>query len=272
MPKEILTPEEESELERERVKKVQPILVCLPRTLRATLEPGETTTLRLTVRNGGGGTLAWTVGFSPSWARVSPESGELGPGESRRLMVVVDGSRLREGRTRGQVVIEAAGAKGSPASVPATARVEAPPKPRAKVLPRQKVHAPERPREGPGLVGADFAILVGIGGSNPDQLAAGVEIPLAGQLSVWGMYASIPEERVHYVATLRWYICRRQKYASYVCVGAFDRTHPVEPREAGPTGGVGVMFALEGNLAVEMGVGYPGGGFPWFEAMLGLRF
>lgn len=131
--REVLTPEEQAERELERKRQAQPVLECEPRSLRAEVKRGETSALRLTIRNAGGRTLRWSVKSAPGWVRMDVLSGEVGFGESRTVGLAVRSETLQPGTSRGEIVIEAPGATGSPATV----RVS------VKVLPREEESARE---------------------------------------------------------------------------------------------------------------------------------
>ncbi len=116
-PREIVTPEEQAELDRVARLEAQPVLECEPGELRAEAERGEEALLTLTIRNAGGRKLEWSVFSKPAWVRVDAERGELGHGEDRKLLVAVDTTGLAPGTAKGRLVVVAADAKGSPATV-----------------------------------------------------------------------------------------------------------------------------------------------------------
>ena len=142
--REVLTPEEQAERELERRRNAPPVLECTPKSLVATVEPGETTLLHLTVRNAGGLRLRWSVLSAPKWVRLDRLSGKLGFEEEDTLVLVADPGALPRGAVQGRIVIAAPGAEGSPVTIavalagPAAARPEAP------------APVPEPPREEAG--------------------------------------------------------------------------------------------------------------------------
>ncbi len=77
----------------------------------------------ISVANTGTGTLAWTASSDVAWLSVSPASG-TGNGT---VTVTPDASGLAPGTHTGTITISAAGATGSPVSVPVSLTVTAPP-------------------------------------------------------------------------------------------------------------------------------------------------
>jgi hypothetical protein len=122
----VLSPEEIATRELERRRNAPPVLACSPARLRASLTMGRSKTLRLTVRNAGGRTLEWSITQAPDWARPSERRGSLGFEERRTVEVTLDSSALDPGQARAEVVIDAAGAKGSPFTVPVAVSVTEP--------------------------------------------------------------------------------------------------------------------------------------------------
>ena len=100
----------EEELARKR--EGGPELAVQPDSITVAAKSGEAAVLPLTVRNAGGGKLAWLVLSAPEWVSPGALSGELGPGEERKLLLTV---KPPEPATEGEIVIVAARAKGSPA-------------------------------------------------------------------------------------------------------------------------------------------------------------
>ncbi len=133
-PREIITPEEMAELERD----AQPVLECEPAELRAEVKRGRGAVLTLTIRNAGGRKLNWSVFSKPEWVRLDAEKGELGYHEERKLVVAVETAGLGPGTVTGELMIVAADAKGSPASVSVSVHVR-----------RGEPPPPERPRAEP---------------------------------------------------------------------------------------------------------------------------
>ncbi len=103
--REVLTPEEQAERELEQKRQAQPVLVCSPKSLSASVTRGDTQRLRLTIRNAGGRTLGWVATFWPNWARLTTDSGELGFQKEQVVYVTIDTTRLPTGRTRGQIIL-----------------------------------------------------------------------------------------------------------------------------------------------------------------------
>ncbi len=124
---EFLTPEEQAERELERARKAEPVLECEPPALRGESAPGQVVKLGLSVRNAGGRLLKWSVKLSPGWLDVQPRSGELGYREKSDVSVKAHTKALAPGAHEGRIVIEAADAKGSPATVAVTLTLKAEP-------------------------------------------------------------------------------------------------------------------------------------------------
>jgi hypothetical protein len=139
--REILTPEEIAERDLEAKKDAPPVLAVEPGELRADIAGGETRSLRLTVKNVGGGTLAWSLSSTPRWARPDRLSGELGFQEEAGLVLLIDPAETRVGaaggEARGVIVIEARSVQrrgpddaappveGSPTNVPVVVGIPA---------------------------------------------------------------------------------------------------------------------------------------------------
>lgn len=139
---EVLSPEEELELQE---RSAQPVLECTPEELSTSLETGATATLVAKLRNAGGGILVWSVSFAPAWAKVVPDRGELSYRESRELVIAIDGSNLQPGTTRGDIVIDAQAAKGSPAKLALSLHVKARSSLQTGGTPSAEPQAPTRP-------------------------------------------------------------------------------------------------------------------------------
>jgi hypothetical protein len=123
MPEELLTPEELALRELQMRGNAPPVLVVEPRSVRVTLTRGQNAISRLTIRNGGGSTLAWSVLSAPGWVRLDRLSGEIGHRGKQPAVVVIDAGSLRPGTETGRLVIAAPDAEGSPATVEVTAVV-----------------------------------------------------------------------------------------------------------------------------------------------------
>ena len=115
---EYLTPEEKTQRELERQQKAPPILICTPQTFSATVRRDETTTLRMTIKNGGGQMLKWSIAKMPAWISASDGAGYVGFQGKQEVVFTVDPAGLVEGTNKTEIVIAAAGATGSPATVP----------------------------------------------------------------------------------------------------------------------------------------------------------
>ncbi len=120
----IIGSSEEVELDRKR--NAPPVLVVSPKAIEFRTARGKPGTKRLVVRNGGGRTLEWAVSTSPAGVKADPGSGRLGYGEEREVLVEIDASGLPTGTTRGYVLVDAAGADGSPVRVAVTIVVPEP--------------------------------------------------------------------------------------------------------------------------------------------------
>jgi hypothetical protein len=146
--REVLTPEEIVEREFEERKKAKPVLVVEPSELRVSVREDERKTVRLTVRNGGGGKLRWSVRSSPRWVALDVRGGELGYGEERDLFLTVDPAGTKDTLLRETISFEAPAADGSPTiipietAVPDRARKEPEPPPVPAVAPKPPARAP----------------------------------------------------------------------------------------------------------------------------------
>ena len=141
-----LSPEEEAELELKRKKEADPVLTCAPVRLNASVRKDEKTSARLTVLNAGGRTLQWSVTSAPEWASPDPKGGELGFEGRQALVLSIDPSALPDGATRGEIVVEAPGAKDSPARVAVVVEVLPVPEPGGVAeAPEEPVAPPEEP-------------------------------------------------------------------------------------------------------------------------------
>jgi outer membrane protein assembly factor BamB len=103
---------------------VQPILSVAPSTLAFSYTQGDSNpaSASLTVTNAGTGTLSFTAAANASWLSISPSSASAP--QTEQVSVVPAG--LGAGTYAGQLTITAAGAQGSPASVPVTLVVSVP--------------------------------------------------------------------------------------------------------------------------------------------------
>lgn len=117
------------ELELQEKRRAQPVLVCSPREVRLALSEDETRSVRLTVRNAGGRILRWLVVSAPAWAVPEERTGKLAFGEKQDLVLTINPERLKRRLTRGEIVIEAPGAKGSPVAISVILEVKRKPKP-----------------------------------------------------------------------------------------------------------------------------------------------
>ena len=177
--REVLTPEEQAEIELEKRRQAEPVLECSPTALKAKVTQGQTSILHLTIGNTGGRTLRWSVLSAPKWVRLDRMSGKLAFEEEERLVLVADPEGLPGGIASGKIVIAAPGAEGSPVTIALALDVPAPPPsetPRAEPAPSgpealvpESPVKPEKPRSWPlGLrVG-----LVSFEGTTHDALPA----------------------------------------------------------------------------------------------------
>ena len=125
----VLSAEEIAARELERSRNAPPALACSPARLRASLTRGKSKTLRLTIVNSGGRTLEWSITQAPDWVRPSERRGSLRFEEGRTVEITLDSSALEPGQARADVVIDAAGAEGSPFTVPVALWVREPRRP-----------------------------------------------------------------------------------------------------------------------------------------------
>jgi len=87
-----------------------PDLSVTPTSLSFSAQEGTSPgPLSVTVRNVGGGTLAWSASDDRSWLSVSPGSGSLAAGESATLTVSVTSNALANGDYAGTVTVTGAG-------------------------------------------------------------------------------------------------------------------------------------------------------------------
>lgn len=158
----IFSPEERAKLELKRRREARPVLACSPGTLKAAVEKGSTETLRLTVMNAGGSTLDWKVKLRTRMLRLDASSGSLGFEQKRLVKVTVDSAGLEVGTVRGRIILEAAGAKGSPLEVPVVVTVRPAAKPVTRPSEDVKPDVGE-PGGGPEPVGPGARELNGFG-------------------------------------------------------------------------------------------------------------
>ncbi len=78
------------------------------------------------VENEGPGSLSWSASPDVEWIEVSPDHGFVPEGEKQRVSVGVRSRDLPPGSHRGQVVVEAPGVLGAPASVEVDLTLEEP--------------------------------------------------------------------------------------------------------------------------------------------------
>ncbi len=142
--REVLTPEEQAERELEAKKQAPPVLAVEPAGFRMEIKEDETRTVRLSVRNAGGGKLMWSVSSAPRWITFDVRGGDLGFDEERSLILTVDPVGTAEDVLSADIAIEAAGAEGSPASVPVSVTVHRRPKRPAPAEPEPPAAAPSQ--------------------------------------------------------------------------------------------------------------------------------
>jgi hypothetical protein len=85
---------------------------------------GSPATASFTLRNTGGGTLAWSVADDAPWLAVSPPAGSTTT-ETDRVDLTIDPSSLAPGTHRANVVVSAPGAAGAPQTLVLTLEVAA---------------------------------------------------------------------------------------------------------------------------------------------------
>jgi len=122
-----------------------PVLVCSPGRLSVTASEDVVKTFRITIKNAGGRVLHWSVASAPAWAVPEARSGKAGFRGKEDVVFRIDSTRLKRGTTRGEIVIEAPGAKGSPARIPIRVTYTAKPKERPRDRRRPEPPAVRRP-------------------------------------------------------------------------------------------------------------------------------
>lgn len=148
--REVLTPEEQAERELEKKRAARPALQCTPVSLSFQVKEGETPIFLLTIRNGGGRTLRWSVTSVPSWVRLDRMSGKLGFEEEEELVLVADPEGRPAGTARGKIVLAAPDAEGSPVTVAVALEIpDVRPPPEEKLAAGPREPAPERPEREP---------------------------------------------------------------------------------------------------------------------------
>jgi len=103
---------------------------------------GNPSSKALTIQNTGGKTLSWTASENLEWLRLSGTKGTLGAGESTQMTVTVDVSGLSASNNKGQIVVLAIGAQGSPLFVDVTLKVTGRPRRPAGSAPTGMVEVP----------------------------------------------------------------------------------------------------------------------------------
>ncbi|MGW7007446.1 BACON domain-containing protein [Streptomyces sp. NPDC054933] len=102
-----------------------------PGRITVTAEPAGADTL-ITLTNTGGSPVRWTASTGAPWLRLSLTSGELRPGESATVTVVVDHQAEPAGTWRGRIVFQPSGAavtimgQGRPSPTPSSSSTPAP--------------------------------------------------------------------------------------------------------------------------------------------------
>ena len=159
---EFLSTSEQEEIELQRRREAQPVLVCRPSNLAATFARGRGSQLRLEVANGGGQVLRWSISALPEWAQPSPRNGELQLDGRQTIWVAVSDSL--DSSSQGRIVLEAPGARGSPCSVPISVTVEQPAetRPVADEQPRRDPFRPHSPEEPNGTRRRAFGVRGGL--------------------------------------------------------------------------------------------------------------
>jgi hypothetical protein len=137
----ILSGSEIAERERKRRLQAKPVLSCAPLKLSARAVRGDTAELRLTIRNGGGQVLRWSLSQLPPWLAADVMTGELKFEGQRTVMLHVRTQLVRSDSDVAQVLVEAPGADGSPARVSVAVEVKPAPVMRASTRPMDTVGA-----------------------------------------------------------------------------------------------------------------------------------
>lgn len=140
----ILSGSEIAERERKRKLLAKPVLSCAPLELSARAVRGETAELRLTIRNGGGQVLRWSLSRLPPWLAADVLTGELRFEERRTVVLHVRTQLVRSDSDVAEILVEAPGADGSPARVSVA----------VEVRPAPLTPAPARTVNTVGAVGA----------------------------------------------------------------------------------------------------------------------
>jgi hypothetical protein len=94
-----------------------PVLACGPKALEATVTQGASVRLPFAIRNDGGRTLGWWIAEAPEWIDFDLRSGELPSSSQRTVYATVNARRLATGKRSARIVVEAAGAEGSPDTI-----------------------------------------------------------------------------------------------------------------------------------------------------------
>jgi hypothetical protein len=157
------------ELQEKAAREAEPVLEVSPHVLRATVAKDETAAFRLAISNAGGRKLRWRLRSSLRGLRFSVGEGELGYRGSQVVSLSFAGRAVPGETVRGEVVVDAPGASGSPVRVPVSVRVKTPPAeepaepeeqekpdeprklgPRARRFRRAKTIKAEEPKPPPG--------------------------------------------------------------------------------------------------------------------------
>ena len=95
---------------------LSPASVSMTAPLGGPDPPGQS----VAIQNTGGGSLAWSATFSPSWLSGSVSSGTLAAGASQTLTLSASVSGLTAGSYSGSMTVTSAGASNSPQSMSVT--------------------------------------------------------------------------------------------------------------------------------------------------------
>jgi len=120
----ILSQSEIAEREKRLKLQARPVLSCTPMELSASAVRGETAELRLTIRNGGGQVLRWSLSRLPPWLAADVVTGELAYGEERAVVLHVRTQLVSSSTDVAEILVEAPGAEASPARVSVAAEVK----------------------------------------------------------------------------------------------------------------------------------------------------
>jgi hypothetical protein len=119
-----------------------PILVSPSGRIEGRVDQGDLVRLEpLVLTNTGGGTLLWEFATVPNWIVPDRQRGTLGAQDSDSIGLALDGRFLGPGMVRGEIVVLARNALGSPLTVPVVADINPDP---GYLAPGSTVYLPHR--------------------------------------------------------------------------------------------------------------------------------